>query len=72
MKNKLSLFDPNVGFFPSNFLEEYWFTWSNFQANYAHVLKWLDRAMLSKSDLFHFDRLSPSISFISIISNTTL
>ena len=72
MKNKLSLFDPNASFSPNNFPEAHWFTWSNFQANINRVLKWLDRAMLSESDFFHFDKLSPSLPFVSVIPNYTL
>jgi len=47
MKNKLILFDHNVSFSPSDFSKAHWFTWSNFQIEYAHVLKRLDREMLS-------------------------
>lgn len=72
MKSWQSLFDPNASFSLDEFLEAHWFIGSNFQANTDKVLKWLDKAMLFESDFFHFERLSPTFPFVSIILNTIL
>jgi len=39
IQNKLNLFDPNACFSPLEFLESLWYTWSNFQAGHARIIK---------------------------------
>lgn len=72
MKNKLILFYPNCTFSPTKFPESQWFTWSNLQGSEAHVLKHVDRAMILECDFFHFQILSSTFPFVSIILGTTL
>ena len=71
LKNKLSLYDPNSAFSPSNFQESHWFTWSNLQAGNNRVLKRLDRAMLLDSDSFCFENLISQYPPIYVVPNTT-
>lgn len=46
MRSKLGFIDPNAYFVPTDFPRHLWYTWSNFQARDAHIICWLDRAML--------------------------
>ena len=54
MCNKLGLFDPN-----NNRRQDggVWHTWSNFQARFDHILKCLDRAMITAQSFFSFFEL---------------
>jgi len=72
LKNKLSLYDPNSTFSPSNFQESHWFTWSNLQAGNNRILKRLDRAMLLESDSFCFENLISQYPPVYVVSDTTL